>query len=68
MARRKGVTDKHQCINCPNFRIVYEPLGNRCNAWDCGMAECRKHGKTIDFISRAELARLRCVEGGEEHD
>lgn len=65
MARRKGVPDGNQCINCPHFKIVYEPLGKCKNAWDLGQAECRKHHKTVDFISKTELSKLRCVEGGD---
>ena len=65
MARKKGVPDKKQCINCEYFKIVYEPLGKCKSAWDLGMVECRKYHKTADFITRAELSRLRCVEGGD---
>ena len=66
MARPKGVKDGNRCVDCVHFKIVYGPIGKCKNAWDLGMAECRKHHKSVDFISRAELDKLRCVEGGDK--
>lgn len=66
MARTKGVVDKNRCVDCPHFKIVYEPLGKTKNAWDFGMAECRKYGKQCDFFNRKDLDKLRCMEPKEE--
>lgn len=66
MPRAKGVVDKNKCVNCPHFRIIYEPLGSARNAWDFGMAECKKHGRQCDFFNRKDLDKLRCMEPKED--
>lgn len=47
-----------RCIDCPHFRIEYEPWKDI----DFGKAICTKHDLVCDYVSKQQLRRLECVE------
>ena len=47
-----------KCKDCEHFHICYEPA----KGVDTGLAECRKHGLVVDFLTHKKLERLECVE------
>lgn len=52
-----------KCVECPHFRIAYEPIKAADGGyWDLGLAECKKHDLVTDFTTRRKLNRLECVE------
>ena len=52
-----------KCKDCPNFRILYDPIGKSPDIWDFGKAKCEKHDPYVDFASKRKLNKLECVEG-----
>lgn len=50
-----------KCTECEHFEILYPPIEH----YDSGMAKCKKHNLTVDWISRRTLNRLVCVEDKE---
>lgn len=52
-----------KCVECPYFKIAYEPIKADRGYWDLGRAECKKHDLITDFASRNKLNRLECVDG-----
>ena len=52
-----------KCVDCPDFRIICEPVKADKGYWDLGRAECKKHDLVTDFANRRKLNRLECVDG-----
>lgn len=57
-----------KCIDCPEFRIAYNPLKVGRDVYDSGLAICGKHNLELEFISRKKLNTLDCVEGKKAED
>lgn len=53
------------CIDCPHFKIVYEPIKADTDYYDLGRAVCEKYDLVTDFADHRKLKRLECVEETE---
>lgn len=51
-----------KCVDCPYFKIAYEPIKADKSYWDLGRAVCEKHDCVTDFVNHGKLKRLKCVE------
>lgn len=51
-----------KCVDCPEFRIAYNPIKFGRNVYDSGLAICGKHNLEVEFTSRKRLNTLDCVE------
>lgn len=52
-----------KCVECPYFKIAYEPIKADRGYWDLGRTECKKHDLVTDFYSHRKLNTLKCVDG-----
>lgn len=55
------------CKNCSYFKIKYGPYLGKGEIYDTGLAVCEKHDLVIDWLSKRQLNRLKCVEK-EQHE
>ena len=51
-----------KCIDCPQFKVAYNPLKVGRDVYDSGLAVCNKHNLEVEFINRRRLNTLDCVE------
>lgn len=51
-----------KCVECPYFKIAYEPIKADEGYWDFGRAECKKHDLVTDFYSHSKLHKLECMD------
>ena len=51
-----------KCVDCPHFKILYDPIGKGTEIWDYGKAKCKKHDLYVDFPSKRKLNKLECWE------
>lgn len=57
-----------KCIDCPHFKIEYEPIKADEGYRDLGRAVCKKHNLITDFATRRKLNSLECWERGGKHE
>ena len=50
------------CKDCEHFKIRQLPLWAGRDIYDCGLAECRKHGLVVVFTNSRKFKWLSCVE------
>ena len=50
------------CKDCEHFKIIQQPLRVGRDIYDCGMAECKKHGLYVEFTNKGKFKWLSCVE------
>ncbi|MBO5970719.1 MAG: hypothetical protein J6S14_19775 [Clostridia bacterium] len=55
-----------KCIDCPAFKVAYEPIKADNGYWDLGRAVCEKHNLITDFATRRKLNSLECWEKSTE--
>ena len=57
-----------KCIECPHFKILYEPIKNGGDVWDLGKAKCNKYDLVTYFVSHRIFNKMMCAVESEQEE